>query len=225
MKKDIEIEYTRYCSYLNNYFPETSINDSHMNQEMSALFEATMSLSKVAYHLSENLQILYASRLIEYNLNNLLYFLPLNEPVSLSMCLRNTVEATIKLIFTLENPEIDYKYTGFRTFNDKKNELNFYKSNIPNKNKVDNIFSIYGKRSNLLHLKKIEETNLMTVLESKLKRDVDVKFLRELTTDINNCKLTLLEIIVFYKIELTTGQKINLNRYVSSNWAQKIYAI
>ncbi|AQL54506.1 MULTISPECIES: hypothetical protein [Enterococcus] len=220
MKKDIQTEYKRYCEYLESYFPETSLAHNKSEILVKDVFEVTMSLSKIAHFLDEDSNYSYFTNLIEYNLNNLLYFLPLNELVSYNVSIRNCTEAILKMIFTLEDEDVDHKSTGYRTMKDNRERLLIYQKH---KNKIDNLFSIYSNRSNSLHLKKANEVELTKMLENKLCRQINKTEMNEIKQDLSNCKTTLLEVICFYNIDLSTQQKLNLKRFVSKSWIEKLY--
>lgn len=223
MKKDIADEFQRYKNYLDRYFPMTSLAKSVSEEEVANVFDNCMTLSKIAHHLSDCQQISYLMSLIEYNLNNLLYFLPMNEIVSCNVSVRNCTEAILKLVFTLEDKTVDHNSTGYRTMKDERSRLSVYQD--AHKDEIDNLFSIYASRSNSVHLKKELGEELRKVLESKLTRDLEKSELVKLNQDIRNCKQILLEIILFYRIDLSTPQKLNLSRFVSRAWKEKISEI
>lgn len=222
MKENINNEFQSYIYYLRKYFPYSTITTQEFELDIKNIFEEAMTLSKIALCLSDTSKVTYLMNLIEYNLNNLIYFLPLNEPISLNISVRNCTEAILKLTYTLEDVIVNHSNTGYRTMKDDKNRLSFYKEK---KDKLDNIFFIYAERSNMLHLKMDSNIELTTILEKKINRKVNIDELKSLTNDIKNCRLILLEVIFFYNIELTTQQKLILKKLLSRKWKDKIFSL
>lgn len=219
MKEIIEEEYRHYKQYVDCYFPYSQINDRAIEKEISELFDKTITLSKICRYISGDNKIEKYSSLIEYNLNNLLYFLPLNELISINTSVRNSVEYIIKLIFYFENQDKEYLTTGYRELNDSRKTLAIYDSE---KEKIDNLFEIYSRRSNSIHLKKVSNDNLRMVLETKLTGPYDVKEISRIKQDINNCTDMLLEALYSYKINLPTPEKILLKKVVTKKWWKKL---
>lgn len=223
MKKSIELELEEYKWYLSSFFPYCSLSKESDTEIFSDFFDKVLTLSKICQCLSDNENLKDYSRLIEYNLNNLLYFLPLNESVSINMSIRNATEYLIKLIFSLQYPEESFLESGYRTLKDSRANLSFYSSN---KSSVDTLFQIYGSRSNIVHLKKSHQKKVLTsVLEEKLTSQFDDKELKAMTIDIKNCMLSLLESIYFYEIGLSTQQKIVLAKIVTKKWKERLNSI
>lgn len=223
MKKNIESEFENYQIYLSTYFPLSNLTKNISNEVVSNLFDKTLTLSKIANCIKEVEGINYYSELIEYNLNNLLYFLPLNEKVSINVSIRNCSEAIIKMIYAIQFSPGDFTKTGYRTLKDDRSSLDFYSGE--NKNLLDNIFNIYSRRSNNLHLKVVKDGELTSVLESKLSKKVDFSEFKEILVDINNCLNIVLEILCFYNVSLSTQQKLIIKKYISNKWKVRIYNI
>lgn len=219
MKDIIEEEYKYYKQYVSHYFPYSQINNKAIEKQLSELFDKTITLSKICRYISGDNKIEKYSSLIEYNLNNLLYFLPLNELISINTSIRNSVEYIIKLIFYFENQDKEFLTTGYRELNGGRKNLTIYDSE---KEKIDTLFEIYSRRSNTIHLKKISNDSLRMVLETKLTGSYDIRELDRIKQDINNCTDILLEAIYFYKINLSTPDKILLRKVTTKKWWRKL---
>lgn len=219
MKPYLEKEFEEYQKYITKYFSELSVNEIIYIKEFRELFNEVLLTIKIIERLpaTQNIETYY--ELIIYNLSNVLYFLPLNETVSINISIRNATESLLRLVYTLNNPGINYSHTGYRNLKDSKDELQMYNRYKPN---IDTLFSIYARRSNKLHLKNAKDIKLITVLESRLSNGIEKKKLKEITQDIEKCKLTLLETIVFYEIKLSTAQKISLGNFLTNRWKNKI---
>ncbi|TLQ06051.1 hypothetical protein FEZ48_11200 [Marinilactibacillus psychrotolerans] len=220
MKSRIEKELFNYKAYLEEYFPTNDILKKVKSKEFLDFFDKTLTLSKICKCLnSEVNKTNRYTNILEYNLNNLLYFLPLNELVSINMSVRNTTEYLIKLIYHLNQPQNNYLNTGYRSLSEDRDTLGFYNQS---KNNVDLLFEIYSRRSNTVHLKEVEEDALTSILESKLTKPVCTGDLNILRNDINNCKNTLIEAILYYEVSLSTQQKIILKQLISKKQINKI---
>lgn len=223
MKKKIEAEFEDYKWYLSSFFAYSAVAKKMETEEFTNFFDKILTLSKISQCLSDDSEVMKYTSVIEYNLNNLLYFIPLNEKISINLCIRNATEYLLKLIYFFQNPEEIFIGKGYRSLKDDKYSLAFYDVH---KTKLDNLLQIYSSRSNTIHLKPTaEETVLTSLLEEKLTRDFNEKELNSITTDVNNCILTLLESICFYNISLSTQQKIILKKLVSKKWSDKINLI
>lgn len=222
MKKLIVDELDNYKVYLNNYYPFSDLKNKVETEDFKTTFEKILSLSKLCQFLSSNSEIGKYTNLIEYNLNNLLYFIPLNETISINMSVRNSTEYILKLMFYFQNMEEDYLTTGYRQLKDCASSLSIYSIN---KSKVDTLFGIYAERSNKVHLKSVTSDNLLSVLERKLTKNFEVKDLISIGRDINNCTLLLLEMICHYNVSLSTSQKLMIEKVVSRKWKEKIFNI
>ena len=218
MKEQIKRELINYQAYIKKHFQSSPLSSKKDSVEFYNLFEEVLTLSKIIQRISNPSNTQVYCELIEYNLNNILYFLPLNETISINVSVRNTVEATLKLINTLDEPQKNFYGTGYRTMKDSRKELTIYNEN---KNIIDNLFNIYAQRSNNIHLKNAHDIELVSVLESKYLNEIDRTFLTRISTDITNCKHAILETVVFYKLELNTHQKISLKNYLSRKWQKK----
>ncbi|MFC4696491.1 hypothetical protein ACFO5V_01335 [Enterococcus aquimarinus] len=216
----IEEEFENYRWYLNSYFPYTKISKNIDTVEFKEIFNNTLSLSKACQCLSSSDELNKYTSIIEYNLNNLLYFIPLNEMVSINVSIRNCVEYILKLIYFLENPSEDTITKGYRTMKDNKDKLKIFEEN---KNKVENTFRIYSERSNKVHLKSIPEGTLRSLLEKKLTKEYEKSDMNEIKHDIKHCFDFMLEIICFYEISLSTQQKLVMSKIVSNKWKTRIF--
>ncbi|MBO0478150.1 hypothetical protein JZO72_00790 [Vagococcus fluvialis] len=222
MKKIIEEELENYKEYLDKYFPYSDLNKKINTEKFEVSFEKILSLSKLCHYLSSDYKIGEYASLIEYNLNNLLYFLPLNETISINMSVRNSAEYIIKLMFYFQNTNKKYHNTGYRELKDTINTLSVYSTN---KSKVDTLFSIYAERSNNIHLKSISPDDLFSILEIKMTNSYEDKDLVSIGRDVNNCMLLLLEVICHYNVSLSTSQKLMIEKVVTRKWKEKIFNI
>lgn len=222
MKNKIYNEYQNYKDYINDYFGKSKLNENISLTEIKEEFEQVVILSKICQCLSDDEKVMNYTRIIEYNLNNILYFMPMNEKVSINTSIRNSVEYTLKLIFYFQNKSEDFLKKGYRTMKQERDSLSIY---IIQKNKIDSLFEIYARRSNLIHLKTEKNDSLKFILEQKLMNDIDIREISGVTQDIKKCTVILLEAICFYDVSLATAQKIRLKEIVSNKWWGKICQI
>lgn len=223
MKDNIKEELENYKWYIKKYFPYSAFCKELESEKILVLFDKIITLSKISQCLGDNATLRNYTSMIEYNLNNLLYFLPLNEPIAINVSIRNTVEYLLKLVYFFQSPEDNFLSTGYRTLKDSKSTLKFYDTK---KSILDNLLSIYSSRSNKVHLKSTDSKMVLTsVLEEKLIRDLEEKDLNSIIIDINNCTKVLLEALFFYQVNVSTQQKIILKRLVSRKWIDKINSI
>jgi|GEM_PF-3792242 len=221
MKNKINTEYENYKKYLKNYFPQTTLLSKVDTAEFKFFFDRTLTFSKICDCLSDNNICSEYTNLISYNLNNLLYFLPLNEKISINMSIRNSVEYLIKLINHFQNPDKSFLNDGYRSLKDKRNTLDAYQYY---KNEIDLLFNIYAIHSNNIHLKNITGCNLSDILEDKLKNaSIDTKNLKEFSDNIDNSLDIFFNCILYYKINLSTAEKLSLGNLVSTKRKNQIY--
>ena len=222
MKELIAGELDSYKEYLNKYFPFSDLKEKLCTESFKVTFEKILSLSKFCHYLSSDYEIGRYASLVEYNLNNLLYFLPLNETISINMSIRNCAEYILKMMFYFQNTEEDYLTTGYRQLKDNVKALSVYDTK---KSQVDTLFCIYAERSNKIHLKSVSTDDLLGILERKLANSYEEKEVRFIGRDINNCTLLLLEIICHYNVGLSTTQKLMIEKVVTRKWKEKIFTI
>lgn len=222
MKNKIYNEYQNYKDYINDYFGRSKLNENISLKEIKEEFEQIVILSKICQCLSDDEKVMNYTRIIEYNLNNIIYFMPMNEKVSINTSIRNSVEYTLKLIFYFQNKSEDFLKKGYRTMKEEKDSLSIYSIE---KNKIDSLFEVYARRSNLIHLKTEKNDSLKFILEQKLMNDIDIREISGVTQDIKKCTAILLEAICFYEVSLATAQKIRLKGIVSNKWWGKICQI
>lgn len=222
MKKKINDEYKNYKEYINYYFPKFEFNGRISDEKVKEEFEKVVVLSKICHYLSDDEKIKSYTSIIEYNVNNILYFMPMNENLSINTSIRNSAEYILKLIFYFQNTSENFLGTGYRTLKDNSNSLRIYNTH---KDKIDNIFDIYARRSNVIHLKNVKNDSLKFILENKLASDIDIREISKVIQDINNCTNILLEAICFYNVSLGTSQKLMLKKVVTKKWWRRICLI
>lgn len=222
MKLKIINEYKNYKVYINDYFYKSELNKKISTKEIKEVFETVVVLSKICHCLSDDEKINNYTRIIEYNLNNVLYFMPMNENVSINTSIRNCTEYILKLIFYFQNISKDSLVTGYRTLKEQRNSLSIYSTQ---KNQIDSVFEVYARRSNVIHLKAVKNDSLKFILEEKLMNNIDLKEFSRITQDIKQCTAILLEAICFYDVSLATSQKIALKQIVSNKWWKRICQI
>ncbi|WP_195918780.1 hypothetical protein [Lactococcus lactis] len=161
MKQKINDEYKNYKEYINYYFPKFELNDRISDEKIKEEFEKVVVLSKIYHYLSDDEKIKSYTSIIEYNVNNILYFMPMNEKLSINTSIRNSAEYILKLIFYFQNTSENFLRTRYRTLKDDSNSLRIYNTH---KDKIDNMFDIYARRSNVIHLKNVENDSLKFIL-------------------------------------------------------------
>ncbi|ADA65143.1 hypothetical protein [Lactococcus lactis] len=222
MKPKVNDEYKNYKQFIDNYFSVFELNKRISDEKIKEEFEKVVVLSKVCRCLSDDEKIGNYTRNIEYNLNNILYFMPMNEKLSINTSLRNSAEYVLKLIFYFQDTTEDFLTTGYRTLKNNKNSLSIYSNH---KSQIDGIFDIYARRSNIIHLKAYDNDSLKFILEDKLMSEIDIREISKITRDINKLTNILLEAICFYGISLATSQKLILKKVVSNKWWKRICQI
>lgn len=222
MKQKISDEYKNYKEYLNYYFPKFELNDRISDEKVREEFEKVVVLSKICHYLSDDEKIKSYTNIIEYNLNNILYFMPMNEKLSINTSIRNSAEYILKLIYYFQNTSEDFLKIRYRSLKDDCNSLRIYGTH---KEKIDSIFDIYARRSNVIHLKNVENDSLKFILEKKITSDIDIREITRGIQDINSCTNILLEAICFYNVSLGTSQKLMLKKVVTKKWWRRICLI
>lgn len=222
MKPKINDEYKNYKQFINDYFSVFELNNRITDEKIKEEFEKVVVLSKVCRCLSDDEKINNYTRNIEYNLNNILYFMPMNEKLSINTSIRNSAEYILKLIFYFQDTTEDFLSTGYRFMKDNKNSLSIYANYKP---QIDGIFDIYARRSNIIHLKTYDNDSLKFILEDKLMSKIDIIEISNIIRDINKLTNILLEAICFYEVSLATSQKLILKKVVSNKWWKRICQI
>lgn len=157
-----------YEKFIKEYFPTASYDEKLEtlylyiceNNYMTDIY--IKYLSKDKEYLSEE-KIVFLRR-YKIGLNKLLIYILINDTIGINACMRYCIEQLLKFIYSIYiNKNVDeINRVSYRFLKEELNKINI------NSDKLNKLYSYYGKYSNEIHDKQTTVTNEMSYLKDIL---------------------------------------------------------